>query len=134
MAKVKIPKRVAGVKLPKKVRKHAKKAVKAVEAPMVREFAAAALGAVAEVGVTRAKARAVGNGRAIGRTVRIDADQLAETIRSAAMDGIRRFLEGFDEGMRDLSRRAAAEAEAEDEDDVRRSRTPATRRPRDADA
>ena len=107
MAKVKVPKRVAGVKLPKKVRKQAKKALKAAESPAVRQFAAAALGAVAERRASRAAAGVTGNGRELSRTVRIDGDRLAETIRSAAMDGIRRFLEGFDEGMRDLSRRPA---------------------------
>ncbi|MGZ8283676.1 MAG: hypothetical protein ACXWUN_12120 [Allosphingosinicella sp.] len=107
MAKVKIPKRVAGMKIPRKVRRKAKKAIRAADSPMVREFAAAAIGAVAESRVSRA-ARAFGGGRAIGRPLRVDADQLADTIRSAALDGIRRFLEGFDEGMRDLSRRSGA--------------------------
>ena len=107
MAKVKIPKRVAGMKIPRKVRRKAKKAIRAAESPMVREFAAAAIGAVADSRVSRA-ARAFGGARAIGRPLRVDADQLADTIRSAALDGIRRFLEGFDEGMRDLSRRSGA--------------------------
>jgi hypothetical protein len=115
MAKVKIPKRVAGMKVPKKVRRKAKKAIKAAESPVVREFAAAAIGAVAEARASRVAARAVGNGRALGRTVRIDGEQLVETVRSAALDGIRRFLEGFDEGMRDFSRRSAA---SENEDEV----------------
>lgn len=105
MAKVKIPKRVAGVKVPKKVRKKAKKAIRAAESPVVREFAAAALGAVADARASRA-VRAFGNGRELGRPLRVDADQLAETIRSAALGGIRRFLEGFDEGMREFSRRS----------------------------
>ena len=39
MAKVKIPKRVAGMKIPKKVRRKANKAVRMAESPVVREFA-----------------------------------------------------------------------------------------------
>ena len=60
MAKVKIPKRVAGVKIPKKVRKKANKAIRMADSPLTRQIAAAA-------------------------------------------DGIRRFLEGFEEGLRDAA-------------------------------
>jgi hypothetical protein len=104
MANVKIPKQVAGVKIPKKVRKKAKRAIKAVEGPMVRDFAAAAIGAVANARASRTGSRDVVRSASYRRTVGIDADRLAETIRNAALDGLRRFLEGFDEGMRDLSR------------------------------
>jgi hypothetical protein len=44
MAKVKVPKTVAGVKIPKKVRKSASKAIKMAESPAVREIAAVAIG------------------------------------------------------------------------------------------
>ena len=104
MANVKIPKQVAGVKIPKKVRKKAKKAIKAVEGPMVRDLAAAAIGAVANARASRTGSRDVVRSGTLRRPLAIDADQLAETIRTAALDGLRRFLEGFDEGMRDLSR------------------------------
>ena len=40
--KTKVPKRVGGVKVPKKVRKQAKKALKLVDATVVRDFAIAA--------------------------------------------------------------------------------------------
>ena len=115
MASVKIPKQVAGVKIPKKVRKQAKKAIKAVEGPMVRDFAAAAIGAVANARAARGVSRDVVRSASYRRTVGIDADRLAETIRNAALDGLRRFLEGFDEGMRDLSR-------PDDDDEPRRRR------------
>ena len=42
MAKVKIPKQIGGIEIPKKVRKRAKKAVKMADNPSVRAFAAAA--------------------------------------------------------------------------------------------
>ena len=48
MAKVKVPKKVVGVKIPKKVRKRAKKAIKLAESPVVREAAVAALGAIGD--------------------------------------------------------------------------------------
>ena len=134
MAKVKIPKRVGGVKIPKKVRKKANKALKVAESPMVREIAAAALGAVAQKKADESDARPVGEGRRRGArvAVAIDGDRLAETIRNAAMDGLRRFLDGFEEGLR-----KAAEAD-EDRDpgaDRRRDgRRPANDPPADAAA
>ena len=48
MTKVKIPKRVGGVKVPKKVRKQAKKALKLVDSPAVRDLALAGLAIAAE--------------------------------------------------------------------------------------
>ena len=48
MAKAKIPKRVAGVKVPKKVRKQAKKALKLADSPGVRDLAVAGLTLAAE--------------------------------------------------------------------------------------
>ncbi|WP_129792279.1 hypothetical protein [Sphingosinicella sp. CPCC 101087] len=125
MAKVKIPKRVAGVKVPKKVRKQARKAIKATESPVVRSFAAAALGAMAEARAAQAVARTLRNGREPGRTVAIDGDRLAETIRTAALDGMRRFLEGFDEGMRKASRRPAEDEEVSEAPPRRKGATDA---------
>src|SRR5688572_24171559 len=100
MAKVKVPKKVVGVKIPKKVRKRAKKALKMAESPLVREAAVAALGGA---GVSKAIREAGKNGRG-----RIDADVLVDAIRDAALDGVRRFIEGFEEGLR----KAAAAGEA----------------------
>ncbi|MDQ4087046.1 MAG: hypothetical protein M3177_03380, partial [Pseudomonadota bacterium] len=95
MAKVKIPKRVAGVKIPKKVRKKANKAIKLAESPVVREVAAAALGAAVKTGAD--KVAGGKDGRPGSAPLRLDGDRLAEAIRTAAADGIRRFLEGFEE-------------------------------------
>jgi hypothetical protein len=117
MTKVKIPKRVAGMKVPKKVRRKAKKAIRAAESPVVREFAAAAIGAIADARASRA-VRAFSNGRELGRPLRVDANQLADTIRSAALDGIHRFLEGFDEGMREFSRQSGISEDPDVEVDL----------------
>jgi hypothetical protein len=88
---VKIPKKIAGVKLPKRVRRKAKEAIKAGAGPVVREIAAAALGAAhARANVGRAGAR-----------VGIDGGRIGEAVRSAAIDGLRRFLEGLEEGLRE---------------------------------
>ena len=119
MAKVKIPKRIAGVKIPKKVRRKVKEAARMVESPVVREAAAAAAGAAVQARAVRAQARAAaaearGAARGAGKTeatIRIDGDRLIETVRAAALDGLRRFLEGLDEGLREIDAdRRAAEA------------------------
>ena len=112
---VKIPKKIAGVKIPKQARKTANKAIKMGASPVVRELAAAAIGA--------AGSRAAGERKAPdealrhisgGAHVRIDAGKFGEAFRTAALDGFRRFLEGFEEGLRDIAesaRQAADEAE-----------------------
>lgn len=113
-AKVKIPKRIAGVKVPKKVRKKARKALEQAGSPVVRELAAAALGAVAQAAAEgplrgrRPDHSAEGDqqpGPALrGPTVRVSLgdNKVAEAFRAAALDGLRRFLEGLDEGLREL--------------------------------
>ena len=104
MTKVKIPKRVAGVKIPKKVRRKAKKAVRMAESPVVREFAAAALGAAAHAKAVKASRAGSNGGRTFTKgAVRIDGDKLADVVRAAALDGLRRFLEGFEEGLRNAA-------------------------------
>ena len=126
MTKLKVPKRVAGVKVPKKVRKQAKKALKAADNPMVREFAAAAIGAATKA-QARARARSARPGddapiRASGdiaparAVARIDGERLVEAVRVAAADGLRRFLEGFEEGLRTAS--AAARDDREEVEPV----------------
>ena len=99
---VKIPKKIAGVKLPKKARKTANRAIKMGSSPAMREFAAAAIGA--------AGARAAGDRKDpdhglhhIRRAhIDIDAGKVGEAFRVAAIDGLRRFLEGFEEGLREI--------------------------------
>lgn len=112
MAKVKIPKKVGGVKIPKKARKKANKALKMADSPAVREFAAAALGAARQA--KRIKSEVRGNGRNFGASfdIDIDGDRLAEAIRAAALNGINSFLQGLEEGLRNANdERSAAPAQ-----------------------
>ena len=92
--KLKIPKEIAGVKLPKKVRKRAKKAIERGAGPAVREIAAAAIGAAACKGAGRARAR-----------IHFEGSEIGEAFRSAAVAGLQRFLEGFEEGLREMKER-----------------------------
>lgn len=103
MAKVKIPKRVGGVKIPKKVRRRANKAIGKVDSTAVRELASAAIGAAAGARRVRARVRFADDGPDPdgGLSVRIDAERFGEAFRTAALDGFRRFLEGFEEGLRE---------------------------------
>ncbi len=114
--KVKIPKQVAGVKVPKKLRKKAKKAVKMADNPAVREMAVAALGAAAlkiaekiEAGQAaksagnKAKREAVAvSGKAgdAAADLRREAAKLGDAIRAAALEGARRLLEEIEQGKR----------------------------------
>ena len=41
--------------------------------------------------------------------MKIDGDKLVDTIRTAALDGIQRFLEGFEEGLRNAARKTEDE-------------------------
>ena len=116
MAKVKIPKQVAGVKIPKKVRRKVKKAARMAESPVVREIAVAAAAAAAQAGAARAKARkaAAEAAQAVERSpgepgvaLPTDVDRVFDTVRAAALDGLRRFLEGLEEGLRDIESASA---------------------------
>jgi hypothetical protein len=102
---VKIPKSVAGVKLPRKVRKRAKKALKIASGPAVREFAAAAIGAAGK----RVRAEGVGRVRGMHAHVEIEGSAIGEAFRVAAIDGLRRFLEGFEEGLRNAQAKSAGD-------------------------
>jgi len=99
-AKTKVPKRVGGIKVPKKVRKQAKKTLKLVEAPAVREFAIAGLTAAAEALVERTsnQLRAAGERQ---RKATLDTLDLGDMLRQAAIEGARRFLAGFEEARRE---------------------------------
>jgi hypothetical protein len=108
MAKMKVPKRVAGVKVPKKVRKQAKRALKLVDTPAARNLAIAGLTLAAENLVDRTQSRQTareGSDEAAGRRraraavkKSLDDLNLGEVLRAAAAEGARRFLEGFEEG------------------------------------
>jgi len=95
--KFKVPKRVAGVKVPKKVRKTANKALKIAENPLAMELAAAALAAAAASmkkrnGAAKAVA-AVDDGL---EQVREQAGRLRDLIVAAALDGARRLMDGVE--------------------------------------
>ena len=110
MAKTKVPKRIGGVKVPKKVRKQAKKAIKLVESP-VREFAISGLTAAAEALAQRTASEL----RAAGQTQRrasLAALDLGDMLREAAIEGARRFLEGFEEATQRASAARPARAAA----------------------
>jgi hypothetical protein len=107
---VKIPKKIAGVKLPKQARKTANKAIKMGASPMVREIAAAAIGAAGARAAGERKDPDEGLRHIRGSAqINIDAGKVGEAFRIAAIDGLRRFLEGFEEGLRKLNEQAAAE-------------------------
>lgn len=97
-----IPKRIGALKLPKKVRKQAKRALKQAANPFVRDFASAAMAAANRV------RREAGDGRerkdeimCENVRIQIDGNKLGEAIRKAAADGLRTFLEGLEEGLRE---------------------------------
>jgi hypothetical protein len=105
---VKIPKKIAGVKLPKQARKTANKALKMSASPMVREIAVAAIGAAGSRAAGERKEPRSEEHRFSGRAhIHIDAGKVGEAFRAAALDGLRRFLEGFEEGLRNISETAA---------------------------
>lgn len=127
MAKTKVPKKIGGVKVPKKVRKQAKKAIKLVESP-VREFAISGLTAAAEA----LAQRTANELRAAGQTQRkanLAALDLGDMLREAAIEGARRFLAGFEEA----TQRATAARPARAASAPRPARKTATaRKPRAA--
>ncbi len=91
MAKTKVPKRVGGVKIPKKVRKQAKQALAFVDTPAVRDLAIAGLTMAAEKLVQR-------RGNGASRSADLDDLKLGDMLRQSAIEGARRFLAGFEEG------------------------------------
>jgi hypothetical protein len=101
MAKVKVPKRVGGVKVPRKLRKQAKKAINLIDSRAARELALAGLAIAAENVIDRGRARS-GNGKRLQDVIKdgLDGLELGEVLRAAAIEGARRFLEGFEEGQR----------------------------------
>jgi hypothetical protein len=109
MAKVKIPKRVAGVKVPKKVRKQAKKALKLSASPAVRDLALAGLALAAERVVEKARN---GSTPGAGAKAKPEGLDLGAVIHAAVAEGARRFLEGFDEGAAAAPKRTRAKRSA----------------------
>jgi hypothetical protein len=109
---LKLPKKIAGVKLPRKARKTANKAIKMGANPVVRELAVAAFGAAGAKAMGERKEPRAEAGSSGGRVqAELDFGKVGEAFRVAAIDGLRRFLEGFEEGLRELSERAEAAGE-----------------------
>jgi hypothetical protein len=98
MAKVKIPKRVAGVKVPKKVRRQAKKALKLTASPAVRDLALSGLTLAARSVIDRAQSDSGAARPGAGPRATLDGLDLGAVIHAAVAEGARRFLEGFEEG------------------------------------
>jgi hypothetical protein len=110
---LKIPKKIAGVKLPKQARKTARKAIRMGASPLVREIAVAAIGAAGGKAMgDRTEPRADGQGSGHRRAeIRLDPGKVGEAFRAAAIDGLRRFLEGFEEGLRNIGEAVAPDDE-----------------------
>lgn len=125
-SKTRVPKRIGGVKVPKKVRKQAKKAIKLVEAP-VRDFAISGLTAAAEALAKRTatELRAAGDTQ---RRTSLAALDLGDMLREAAIEGARRFLAGFEEATKAASAAQPARGNAA----RATKRTAATAKPRAA--
>ena len=113
---VKLPKQVAGVKVPKGLRKQAETLIGFIGSPAGRELAAAGLTLAATAltakstdskvkGADKAAARTM-VGKA--RSAESDAADLGAVLSAAVAEGARRFLQGFEEG------KAGAEDKADD--------------------
>lgn len=98
MTKVKVPKRIAGVKVPKKLRKQAKKMLKASASPVVQDLALA--------GLTLAATRMLDGAKAVKQAAasaeadkpaksRLHGLDFAAMIEAAAAEGARRFLDSW---------------------------------------
>jgi len=92
--KLKVPKRIAGVKLPKKIRKPVNKALAIAENPATRDLAVAALTAAAAA-LAQRSADAASRPQQPGEpgTDPDRAGTLADVIIAAALDGARRLLD-----------------------------------------
>src|SRR4051794_35620285 len=102
---LKIPKKIAGVKIPKKARKSANKVIRVGSSSAVRELAAAAIGAVGTKAAGDLKRPDFGARHVSGNArIQINGGKIGEAFRAAALDGLRRFLEGFEEGLRNIDR------------------------------
>lgn len=113
MSKVKIPKRIAGVKVPKKVRKQAKRALRLTASPAVRDLALAGLTLAAERVLQNAASGSrpgVGAGGGAGAKPKLDGLDLGAVVHAAVSEGARRFLEGFEEGAAAAAPKAAPRA------------------------
>jgi hypothetical protein len=97
--KVKIPKRIAGVKVSKAVRQAGKTALKLAERPAVSETVAAALlAAAAALRDPPATRRAAGAAAEAAGEAGQDALRLGDSLRKMAIDMARRTLDAWEAG------------------------------------
>lgn len=95
--KVKVPKRIAGVKLPRSVREAGKSALKLAERPAVSETVAAALlAAAAALRDPPATRRAAGAAADAAGEAGQDAIRLGDSLRKMAIDMARRTLDAWE--------------------------------------
>jgi len=107
-AKLKLPKEVAGVKVPKGLRKQGKRLLEIIDSPAGRELAAtgltlAAASLVAKASDSQAKSAVKAVGREVVSKAKAgerDAADLGAILSAAVAEGARRFLQGFEEGKR----------------------------------
>ncbi len=95
--KMKVPKKVAGVKVPKKLRRTANQALELAGSPAALEMAAAALGAAAAALAGTKAARNAGRDAAdASGAVGQGAVKLGDVVKAAAVEGVRRLLDGVE--------------------------------------
>ncbi|HEU0133327.1 MAG TPA: hypothetical protein VFR28_00765 [Allosphingosinicella sp.] len=98
-AEVKIPKRIAGVKVSKAVRQAGKSALKLAEKPAVSETVAAALlAAAAALRDPPATRRAAGAAAGAAEEAGHEAIRLGDSLRKMAIDMARRTLDAWEAG------------------------------------
>ncbi len=105
-AKLKLPKKVAGVKVPKELRRQAKTLVEFIDSPVGRELAAAGLtlaaaklaASSAQGGRRTREADSAGEGEPERDVASDPEEDLGEILRATVAEGARRFLAGFEEG------------------------------------
>lgn len=103
-SKLKLPKEVAGVKVPKGLRKQAKNLLEIIDTPAGRELAAAGLtlaatSLVAKATDSKTKGAVKSLARdAVARRRDGDAADLGAILSAAVAEGAKRFLQGFEEG------------------------------------
>lgn len=92
--KMKVPKRIAGVKVPKKIRKPVNKALAIAENPATRDLAVAALTAAAAALARKGAESATRPGKPGEPGTDADrAGTLTDAVIAAALDGARRLLD-----------------------------------------
>jgi hypothetical protein len=109
-----IPKEIAGIKVPKELRKAGRKAVKLVQDPVVSEAVAAALlSAAAALRAGTGGKTGSGAAASAAKGAKREASAVGDAVKLIAVDLARRTIEGV--GERQRSRRTKAGAGGQDE-------------------